>query len=349
MNIEFLKKYLDTPSPSGSEKHAQKVWADFISKTDRDKSIIDAYGSMAVIKNPDLSNLVVMEAHVDEIAWVVSYISGDGFIYVKKNGGSDASIAPSMRVKIWTSNGPVDGIFGHPAVHVRKKDDVTADSIFIDVGAASKADITKLGIKIGDNVTFADSFIEWPNHLVGRGLDNKIGGYIIAEVWNRFKNVDLDYGLAAVNCVQEEVGLRGAQMMASRLLPKIAIVIDVTHDTSAPGYNKKLNGAQFCGDGPVITWCPSVHEMTRTLLVNTAIKNKIQFQRKVASRSTGTNLESWAYTGSGIPSVLISLPLKYMHTTVEMVSKKDVDACIELIYQFLLTLSNEKIEKKWTF
>jgi tetrahedral aminopeptidase len=178
------------------------------------------------------------------------------------------------------------------------------------------------------------------NWLVGRALDNRMGGYMIAQVARRLSEnkIKLPFGLYVVNAVQEEIGLRGAEMISRRIKPDLAICTDVTHDTQSPMYNKKDSGNLKCGLGPVLCYGPAVQNNVLKMIIETAQNKKIAFQRQAVSRSTGTDTDSFAYSAEGVASALISLPLKYMHTTVETVHKDDVENVITLIYEFLLQL-----------
>ncbi len=182
------------------------------------------------------------------------------------------------------------------------------------------------------------------NYYTGRALDNRIGGFAIAQVAKMLKKKDvkLPFGIYFVNAVQEEVGLRGAQMIVETIQPDLAIVTDVCHDTTTPGIDKKQHGEFKCGQGPVITYAPSVHHHLRELILERAEKKKIPFQRDAASRITGTDTDAFAYANGGVPSALISLPLKYMHTTVETCSKKDVENLINLIYHTVKKVNPKK-------
>lgn len=346
-NIEFLYQYLNNASPTGFESSGQQIWLDYI-KPYVDDTIVDTYGTAVGVINPDQSFKVVIEAHSDEISWFVNYISEDGYIHVRRNGGSDAAIAPSMRVNLHTAKGPVPGVFGWPAIHVRDiaKDQVPkVHDLFIDVGASKKDEVLAMGIHVGTVATFADGLTELNGrYYVGRALDNRIGGYMIAEVARRLKQEKkkLPYTLYVVNAVQEEIGLRGAEMIVRRLKPDVAIVTDVTHDTQSPMYNKKEQGDLKCGNGPVICYGPAVQNNLRELLIQVAEEKKIAFQRQAVSRSTGTDTDSFAYATEGVASALISLPLKYMHTTVETVHKEDVANVIDLIYEALLSLKGNE-------
>lgn len=310
-----------------------------------DKVDVDTYGTAYGVINPKAPFKVVIEAHADEISWFVAYITDNGLIYVRRNGGSDHQIAPSKRVNIHTKKGMVKAVFGWPAIHTRsdgKEEAPSLKNIFLDVGAKSKAEVDALGIHVGCVITYEDEFTTLNNrYFVGRALDNRIGGFMIAEVARLLKanKKKLDYGLYIVNSVQEEVGLRGAEMIAHTIKPNAAIITDVCHDTSTPLINKIVEGDTRCGEGPVLTYGPAVHNKLLDLIISTAEANKIPFQRDSVSRATGTDTDAFAYANGGIPSALISLPLRYMHTTVEMAEIKDVESVIKLMYQTLLKLS----------
>lgn len=340
---QFLYDYINNASPTGFEAKGQQLWLNYIKPYVNDY-MVDVYGTAVGIINPKASYKVVIEAHADEISWFVNYITDDGYIYVRRNGGSDHQIAPSKRVNIHTDKGIVKGLFGWPAIHVRdagKEEPPTLKNIFIDIGAESKKEVEALGVHVGCVITFEDEMIELnKNWFVGRALDNRMGGYMIAEVARRLKEKKkkLPYGLYIVNAVQEEIGLRGAEMISRRLKPDVAICTDVTHDTCSPMYNKKESGHLKAGNGPVVCYGPAVQNNVLKMVIDTAQKRKIPFQRQAVSRSTGTDTDSFAYSSDGVASALISLPLKYMHTTVEMVHKEDVENVINLIYEFLLQL-----------
>lgn len=341
----FLADYLNNPSPTGFEASGQKIWMKYLEPF-VDDFIKDTYGSVVGVVNPGADYKVVIEAHADEISWFVSYINSDGFIYVKRNGGSDHLIAPAMRVNIFGDKGVVRGVFGWPAIHTRKngkEETPKLTNIFIDVGASSEKEVRKMGIRPGTVLTFSDGFeVLNDRYYMGRALDNRIGGYMIAEVARKLKEQGkkLPFTLYVVNAVQEEVGLRGAQMIADRLKPDVAIVTDVTHDTQTPMIDKIEQGDIKAGKGPVLTVGPSVHNNLLRFIVEVAEANKIDFQYDSASRSTGTDTDAFAYSNAGVPSALISLPLRYMHTTVEMAHKDDADAVIDLLYQIILKLKS---------
>ncbi|GAA4332113.1 M42 family metallopeptidase [Mucilaginibacter gynuensis] len=342
-SLSFFEKYINNASPTGFEWKGQEMWLEYI-KPYIDEHYVDNYGTAVGIINKDAEYKVVIEAHADEISWFVNYITSDGLIYVIRNGGSDHQIAPSKRVNIHTDNGVVKAVFGWPAIHTRggeKEEAPTLKNISLDCGATSKEEVEKLGIHVGCVITYEDEFMVLNDrYYVGRALDNRAGGFMIAEVARLLKenNIKLPFGLYIVNAVQEEIGLRGAEMIAHHIKPNVAIVTDVTHDTTTPMINKITQGDLACGRGPVVSYAPAVQTNLNKLLIAAAQKANIPFQRQASSRSTGTDTDAFAYSNGGVPSALISLPLRYMHTTVEMIHKEDVDNVIRLIYESLLTI-----------
>ena len=348
-SISFLEKYLNNAAPTGYEWEGQKIWMDYLTPY-VDEFITDTYGTAVGVINPDAKYKVVIEGHADEISWYVNYISDNGLIYVIRNGGSDHQIAPSKIVNIHTAKGIVKGVFGWPAIHTRNKANEEApkpDNIFIDTGCASKKEVEALGVHVGCVITYPDEFhILNGDKFVCRALDNRMGGFMIAEVARLLKenNKELPFGLYITNSVQEEIGLRGAEMITQTIKPNVAIVTDVTHDTTTPMIDVKKEGLLELGKGPVVAYAPAVQQKLRDLITSTAIENKIPFQRSALSRATGTDTDAFAYSNGGVASALISLPLRYMHPTVEMVHREDVENVIKMIYETLL-----KIEDGETF
>ena len=317
---KFLSDYINVASPTGFESSGQKLWLDYI-KPYIDDYIVDTYGTVVGIINPNEKYKVVIEAHADEISWFVHYITKEGYIYLRRNGGSDHQIAPSKRVNIHTSKGIVKAVFGWPAIHTRDRANEKSpkpENIFLDCGCNSKEEVEKLGVHVGCVVTYEDNFLKLIDSMyVGRALDNRIGGFMIAEVARILKEnkIKLPFGLYITNAVQEEVGLRGAQMIVETIKPNVAIVTDVCHDTTTPMMNKIKQGDQKCGRGPVVFYGPAVQNNLLNKVINVAEENKIKFQRGAVSRATGTDTDAFAFATGGVASALISLPLKYMHTT----------------------------------
>ena len=340
-SLEFLKKYLGNPSPSGHEREGQRIWAKAI-KPYVDEIRADNYGNVIATINPGKDSNVVVEAHSDEIGWCVKYISSEGFIFVEKIGGSDVLVAPGKEVNIHTTNGTVKGVFGCTATHIRRSDYVPKiNTIFIDVGVLTSNKVKELGIEIGDPITFSSdvSFLE--NRVYGRGLDIRIGGFMLIEIAKmiREENIELPYTLNIVNAVQEEVGKNGAKMIAESLKPCVAIVTDVTHDTSTPLISSPSKGDFKVTRGPVLNHSPLIQKTLLEKVKSIAHDNDIKYQKKASNKVTGTDADVFATSNGGIPTCLISLPMRYMHTPVEMVAKQDIKNTTLLMY---LTLINIK-------
>ena len=336
--IAFLEKYLNNPSPTGYESNGQKIWMDYLTPY-VDSFITDTYGTAVGVINPDAPYKVVIEGHSDEISWFVNYITDNGLIYVIRNGGSDHQIAPSKIVDIHTKKGVVKGVFGWPAIHTRKngKEEIPKlNNIFIDIGAKDKKEVEEMGVHVGCVITYPDTFhILNEDKFVCRAIDNRAGGFMIAQVARLLheNNIKLPFGLYVTNSVQEEVGLHGAEMITNTIKPDVAIVTDVCHDTTTPMINKKEEGHIEIGSGPVISYAPAVQNNLRERIIDTAEQNEIPFQRLASSRFTGTDTDAFAYSNGGVASALISLPLRYMHTTVEMIHKNDMENVIKLMYE----------------
>lgn len=345
-SLIFLKNYLNNASPTGFESSGQKLWLQYI-KPYVHTHFVDPYGTAVGVINPDEQFKVVIEAHADEISWFVNYITNEGLIYLKRNGGVDHQIAPGKRVIIHGKKGTVKAVFGWPAIHTRmgggeKETQPKVENLFLDCGARSKKEVEALGIHIGSVATYEEGFDELAyGYYIGRAMDNRIGGFMIAEVARLLKEnkKSIPFGLYIVNAVQEEIGLKGAEMIARRIKPNVAIITDVTHDTTTPMINKMIEGDVACGKGPSLAFGPAVHNKLLDVVQEVAENKKIPVQLRTVSRSTGTDTESFAYANDGCPSVLISIPLRYMHTTVEMLHKEDIENTIRLMYETLLTLT----------
>lgn len=339
----FLEKLLITPSPTGYEQAGQKVWMEYIRKHS-DDVISDTYGSAAarLDVNPDAIT-VMLEAHCDEIGMVVQYIDDQGFVWVQRIGGSDPTIARARRVFIHSNSGLVSGIIGHTAIHLQDRDSnkpFAWKDLFIDIGANSREEAENM-IQVGDPITYSDDF-EFLNEdmIAGRAMDNRIGGFIIAQVFKKLceRRSDLKVNVIALNAVQEEIGGFGARMMSYRLMPDVALVTDVTHATDTPGISQKEHGRVLLGGGPSITHGSSSHPVVVERLTNVAKSNEIPVQHEASSVRTGTDTDSIFFTRQGIASALISLPLRYMHSPVETVSLQDVEKLVDLMTAFVLDM-----------
>lgn len=352
--LEFLEKYVNTPSPSGYEMilGGQQVWIDYVSKY-VDEVETDSYGNAyATVYGTKSSNddkplkTILFDAHCDEIGFFVFDITDEGFIKIGTLGGSDITIAPSSRANIWVNkDNPIKGVFGHPAIHVHRREfESKLENTFIDLGVSSKEEVEALGITIGTPITMVDGYMDLGKYYCGRALDDKIGGFITSQVLVKLKenNVKLPFNLVVVNAVQEEVGLYGAAIAAQKIKPNLAIAIDVSHDTASPAYDKNKQGSLTAGKGAVIMNAPSIQKNVFNTLIETAKTNNIPYQITASGGSSGTNADSYAYP-HGIPTGLVKLAMRYMHTTVETVHKDDVDSCIELLYKFLFKVNTKDL------
>jgi len=344
---QFMEEYLNNVSPTSHEWTGQKIWLKYL-KPYVDECRLDNYGTAYGIINPKAKYKVVLEAHADEISWMVKYVSKEGFIYVTRNGGSDHMIAPSKRVNIHTPDGVVKGVFGWPAIHMRNRaneEKPSVNNLFIDVGCHSKEEVLDLGIHIGAQITYDEGFMEMNNrYYAGRALDNRMGGFMIAQVARMIhENKDkIPFGLYFVNSVMEEVGLQGARMIVDTIRPNVAIITDVAHDTTTPMIEVKEEGEFKCGDGPLLSYAPAVHNNLLKLIMDAAKTNKIPYQVEAISRATGTDTDAFAFSVGGVVSALVSLPLRYMHTTVEMVHKDDVENVSKLMYESVKKIKNNQ-------
>ncbi len=335
----FLKELIEAPSPSGFERWGQRRWASFV-RAYADRVEQDAYGNQwAVLEGTDAgAPPVMLEAHADEVGFMVRYIDEKGFIYVTRIGGTDRAIVRSKRVRILGSKGEVRGVFGNVAIHLRdtKEEKIPEwHELYIDIGASSREEVHERGIRVGHPAIFADGLEELgPRRLVGRALDNRIGGFMVAMALRRLSENRPPATVYVVHAIQEEVGGYGARMVAYRLHPALALVTDVTHATDSPGIDSRKHGEVRLGGGPSLTHGSANHPALVAFLERVAAEEGIPIQHEAASTRTGTDTDDIFTVRGGIPSVLLSLPMRYMHSTVEMIDVGDVEACITLMERF---------------
>jgi putative aminopeptidase FrvX len=342
-SLEFLKRLLNTPSPSGHEVRGQRVWLEY-AKQFADETFSDAYGNSVAILNKGGSPRLMLAGHADEIAMAVNFINAEGFIYVRKLGGIDPAITRAQRVVIHTRNGPVKGVVGNVPPHLTKteKDRKTPEihELFIDIGVSKKEEAEKL-VRIGDPVTLEDTFDILRGDLaVARAFDNRIGTFAVIEalrILNEGKK-KLQVEVCAVSNVMEEVGLLGARQIAYSLQPNVAVVVDVTHATDYPTVNQQMHGAIKIGGGPTLTHGGCNHPDVVERLEQIAKQEKIPLQHEAMSATSGTDTDVIFWTRGGIASGLVSLPNRYMHSPVEVVSLKDLEQIPRLLAAFALSL-----------
>ena len=342
-SLDFLKTLVNTPSPVGHEVRGQRVWLDY-AKQFADETFSDAYGNCVAVLNKGGSPRLMLAGHADEIAMAVNYIDDNGFIYVRKMGGVDAAITKAQRVVIHTRNGAVKGVVGNVAPHLMKQEGdpkpPKIHDIFIDIGVSKRADAEKV-VRIGDPITLMDEFDVLRGDLVvARAFDNRIGTFAVAEALRLLKEskVKLRAEVCAVSNVQEEVGLLGARQIAYSLKPDVALVVDVTHATDYPTVSKTQHGDVKIGKGPAITHGGCNHPEVVARIEAVAKAKKISLQHEAMSATSGTDTDAIFWTRGGIASALISLPNRYMHSPVEVVSLKDLEQIPQLLAAFALSL-----------
>lgn len=340
----FLFDLLDTPSPTGFEMEGQRKWASYVGDF-ADRVENDVYGNTwATLESATAgAHKIMLEAHADEIGFIIKHITKEGWLRIDRVGGSDTATARGRRIKILGEKGSVDGIIGNTAIHLRKfaLADEKAPKIhelYVDVGASSAKEVTALGLRVGHPAVYADAAISFgKNRIVGRALDNRLGGFILTQVLERLskKRKKPASTVYAVNAVQEEIGGNGAMMIAHRLKPDVCIVLDVTHATDTPGIDHATHGEVTLGKGPSITHGTANHPLVIAKLLKAATKAKIPVQHESSSRYSGTDTDVIFTSREGIPSALVSLPLRYMHSVVEMASLDDVEKTVALLVAFI--------------
>jgi putative aminopeptidase FrvX len=342
-SLQFLQRLVNTPSPSGHETRGQRVWLDYVHPF-ADETFSDAYGNTVAVLNRGGSPRLMLAAHADEIALAVNYIDDDGFIYVRRIGGVDAAITKAQRIIVHTASGPVKGVVGNVAPHLMKGDsDRKAPKIhdlFIDIGARNRREAARL-VTIGDPITLSDEFELLRGDLaVARAFDNRVGTFAVAEAIRLLREgkPKLKAEVCAVSNIMEEVGLLGARQIAYSLKPDVALVVDVTHATDYPTVAKTQHGDIRVGKGPTITHGGGNHPSVVARLEQVARRTQIVLQHESASGNTGTDTDVIFWTRGGIPSGLISLPNRYMHSPVEIVSLRDLDQIPRLLAGFALSL-----------
>ncbi len=342
-SLDFLKSLVNTPSPTGHEVRGQRVWLDYTSRM-ADETFSDAYGNCVAIINKGGSPRLMLAAHADEIAMAVNYIDDDGFVYVRKMGGVDPAIIKAQRVTVHSRRGPVRGVVGNVAPHLTRAEGdpkpPRMHDLFIDLGVKGRKAAQKL-VSIGDPITLVDEFeILRDEVAVARAFDNRIGTWAVAEAL-RLLYADkgkLRAEVCVVSNVQEEVGLFGARQIAYTLKPDVALVVDVTHATDYPTVNKPQHGHVQLGAGPTVTHGGCNHPEVVARLESVAKARNILLQHEAMSGTSGTDTDAIFWTRGGIPSALVSLPNRYMHSPVEVIHLKDLERIPELLAAFARSL-----------
>jgi len=342
-SLQFLERLVNTPSPSGHEARGQRVWLDYV-KPFADESFSDAYGNTVAVVNKGGKPRLMLAAHADEIAMNVNFIDEKGFIYVRKMGGVDPAITRAQRVVIHSRGGPVNGVVGNVPPHLTKTEGERKipkmEDLFIDIGVDSRAAAERL-VRIGDPLTLTDAFELLRNDIaVARAFDNRVGTFAVAEAARELSEGSgkLAAEVLVVSNIMEEVGLLGARQIAYSLKPDAALVVDVTHATDYPTVNQQQHGDIKLGRGPTLTHGGCNHPEIVARLETVARNLKIRMQHEAISNTSGTDTDVIFWTRGGIPSALVSLPNRYMHSPVELVNLRDLEQIPKLLAGFARSL-----------
>jgi endoglucanase len=338
---ELLLSLLSAPGPSGYEGPAVEVWRGAASFADLE---VDGIGSsIATIGDAEAKPTLAVVGHIDEIGLTITHVDEKGFLYFAPIGGWDAQVLVGQRMRLQTREGPVSGVIGRKAIHLLKEEQrkqaVELDALHIDVGAGDRERALAM-VRIGDSAVVAAEPVQLDgSRLVSRAMDDRLGAYVALESLRRSHERDsLSGRMAAIASVQEEIGLKGAATSAYAARPDLALAIDVTHANDTPGADEKQGGSHPLGSGPVIgrgsTLSPKIFE----LLVAVAADAGIEHTVEASGRYTGTDADAIQISRAGIPTGLVSIPLRYMHSPVEMVDLGDVEATVELVSAFAAAL-----------
>ncbi|HEV2791510.1 MAG TPA: M42 family metallopeptidase [Solirubrobacterales bacterium] len=339
---DLLDKLLRAGAPSGYEGPAAEVWREAASFAELS---FDGIGS-SIARVGDAAPLLAVVGHIDEIGLIVTHVDEQGFLWFAPVGGWDPQILVGQRVEVRGKDGLVPGVAGRKPIHLLEADQrkkvVELKSMHIDIGAADREEAEAM-VRVGDPVVIrTEPMPVAGDRLVSRAMDNRLGAYVALESLRRCAEGDGPGGsFAAIAAVQEEIGLFGARTAAFELKPDIAIAVDVTHATDAPGIDEKEIGRHPFGSGPAIgrgsTLSPKVFE----LLVETAEAEGIDYSISASGRGTSTDADVLQISRSGIPTGVVSIPLRYMHSPVEMVDLRDVEATVKLLAAFGARISSD--------
>jgi endoglucanase len=341
VGLEFLKSLLATPSPSGFERPVQEVVRAHMAES-ADVLTTDLHGNVIAAKNPEAPIKLMFAGHCDQIGFLVQFIDNEGFLYVQPIGGWDPQVLLGQRMTVWTGDGPILGVIARKPIHLLTEDERKAPlklkDLWIDIGAKDKDAAAKL-VRVGDPVTLELGFRPMLGSLAcGAAMDDKSGVWVVMEAFRRAARQPLECGLYAVSTVQEEIGLRGAQTSAFGIGAQVGIAVDVTHATDCPTIEKKQEGDVRLGGGPVIYRGPNMNPVVVERLVHLAQNGDIPHQMAASGRATGTDANTMQVSRSGMAVGLVSIPNRYMHSPVEMVSLDDLDRAAELLAAFAVAL-----------
>ena len=341
-SLFFLKELLKTPSPSGHEMEIQRKWLQYV-KPFAHKVETDLAGNAIGIVNPNADFKILLAGHCDEIGFIVKRIDSKGFVYVEKLGGISHKPAIGMKVEILGSQKRIVGVIGANAEHHGGvKDGFEFSDLYIDFGAKSKEEMLEF-IQIGDVAVYKrDMEFLLHDRIAGRGLDNRTGAFIVAEVLKRIAEQNPKVGVYAVSTVNEETNLGGAYFAGASIRPAMAIAVDVTFATDYPGVDTNKHGEIDLDKGPVLAKGAPINWKINHLLEQSAKRLGMNVQYELTPRTTGTDADKLRLTGTGVPVALVSLPLRYMHSPVETASLKDIEEKIKLLTDMILHLNGDE-------
>lgn len=348
-SYEFLSQLVEAPSPSGYEQPAQRIFRAYIEKSSAVTT--DVMGNVfGFVEGAGKDRpRVMLVGHSDEIGLQVRYIDDNGFIYFSAIGGVDAHLTPGQRVILHSGKGALPGVIGRKPIHLmeqKDRDTVTKlDSQYIDVGASTKKEAEKL-VRVGDPITFAAGIEKLQgDRVTSRGFDDKAGSFVVAEVLRQVassrKKLALD--LYGVSSVQEEIGLRGGATSSYSVNPDIGICVEVDFATDQPDVEKKHNGDVRVGKGPILPRGANINPVLFDLLAATAEEHKIPVQFTGIPRATGTDANVMQISRGGVATALVKIPLRYMHTPVELLALSDLENAVKLIVAVLAKIKDKAI------
>ncbi len=339
--LEFFRRVLETPSPSGYETPVQDLVRRYVADF-ADEVRTDLHGNVIAVKNPDAPLRVMLAGHCDQIGLIVQHIDNEGFLYVQSIGGWDPQVLVGQRMAVWTADGPVFGVISRKAIHLRtdeeRKQVPKMKDLWIDIGAKDKEEAEKQ-VRVGDAVTVELAVRQMANNRwASPGMDDKCGMWVIIEALRRADKSRLNCGLYAVSTVQEEVGLRGARTSAFGIDPQIGVAVDVTHATDCPTVEKKQEGDIALDKGPVIYRGPNMNPKVAQRLIDAATQNELMYQLSAAGKATGTDANAIQINRAGVAAGLVSIPNRYMHSPVEVIALDDIDRAADLLARFAESL-----------
>lgn len=340
--LSFLQQLTEAPGPSGYEGPVRRVWTEHVAAW-ADRVDVDVQGNAAGVLNPEGAPRLMFAGHMDELGFQILHITDEGFLHFATVGGFDLQIVPGRKVRVHTARGPVLGVIGKKAIHLMEAEErkkvPEEHELWIDIGVAD-GDEARALVEIGDPVTYDCHFERLRGDLiVSRGLDNKVGAYVVADALRRAGAAGgLRAAVHAVATVKEEIGASGARTSAFGIDPQVAVAVDVTHATDYPGADKRKVGDVRLGGGPVLSRGAHLNPVVFELLRDTAKAHDIPLQLTAEPARTGTDADVIFLSRAGVATGLISLPQRYMHTPAEVVSTADLEHAAELLARFALTL-----------